>query len=74
MFFASLAPVVPRAHLEQLEVGMTKYEVEAILGKPTRRRGTSIWVYERPFNPARIGVSFDEQGRLESVNNKRIYP
>lgn len=61
-------PPVPLTKLELLDVGMTKDEVEALLGKPASVEKSGVWCYDSPHSWPLVTVYFDEQGRfVESV-------
>ncbi len=68
-----LRPAMPRHQLRQLKSGMTKREVQSILGKPTWK-GPNDWQYERFANLGWVEVHFDEDSQLTYVNDESAFP
>jgi hypothetical protein len=69
---AVTGPVLPHDLVGQLREGMTKAEVEAILGPPGDRFD-DCWNYYRGCNPGWIEFYFNE-GRLSEVNDESPFP
>jgi hypothetical protein len=70
LFVDALGPAIPPEQLKQLKPGMTKSEVEKIVGKPDDAVA-DVWHYERPLNPGWVGLYFDEADRLLSIDDER---
>ena len=64
------SPAISDHTLSKFHVGMTKDEVNAIMGKPTGIRtdksGLEVWVYGRPLQWASFIVYFYSNGTVES--------
>lgn len=65
-----LGSVVPIAKLEQLQTGMTKASVIALIGKPSVIVSDDTWDYEKWSNSGWCRVSFDHEGQLVGVDNE----
>jgi hypothetical protein len=67
----AIGPVIPRARLGKIKEGMSKEEVVRILGEPAVRGPE--YVYEKPFNPGYVQVTFDPGGRVRYVNDESVF-
>jgi len=70
--YRAVGPIFPRQVYEKLRPGMSKAEVQAIIGPPTSTYGADDWRYERKWNPGWVEVQFNEAGRLLYVNDESI--
>lgn len=61
-------PVQP-SRLAELKPGMTKTEVEAVLGKPTKVYASGQWTYRRPLVFGFVNVHWQEDGTYDGEYN-----
>jgi hypothetical protein len=66
-------PVISGARLRRIEPGMTQHQVIEILGEPQSRK-EGEWHYERIGNPGWVEVWFDDDGRVQEVNDESVFP
>jgi len=65
---------VPRPLLDRLVIGMTYEEVRDVLGVPREIREDSVWEYSRWGNVGWVDLHFDENGRLQNINDESVFP
>lgn len=70
---SAIGPVIPYSVLDKLEFGMTKAEIEKILGPPAAT-DEHAWIYERPLNPGWVEIHFYHQGRYSDFNDESAFP
>ena len=63
------SPAVPLEKLNQLQVGMTKTQVQAVLGNPDEETSTSDfpgshWWYKKPYKWYALRIDFTEDGKV----------
>jgi hypothetical protein len=69
---AIVGPALPHAIVNQLQEGMSKKQVEAILGPPTSE-DEDCWNYEPWLNPGWVEIYF-ENDRLAYINDESAFP
>lgn len=67
--WACNSPAVGLGDLNRIQVGMTKPQVEEVLGKPNEELAAhndqgSHWVYKKPFKWYALRIDFDENDKL----------
>lgn len=71
-FWVMNAPAVPLSKLARLHPGMSKADVQHLLGKPnsqvTHDDGSELWTYTR-MTWAILYIQFNEQGELTSFDH-----
>ena len=70
---SAVGPIFPRSVLDKLAPGMTKAQVQSLVGPPARTYGEDQWQYQRAFNPGWVEIWFDGDGKLLDVNDESIY-
>ena len=63
---------IPRRVLRQIQPGMSKWRVRAILGSPTHVAGPRKWEYWRRGKTGWIEVLFDKKGRVMGVYDQSV--
>ena len=58
------SPPFALERLDRLSPGMTKAEVEGILGPPGEAYGQREWAYSRPYSWPMVKVYFDDEGHF----------
>jgi outer membrane protein assembly factor BamE (lipoprotein component of BamABCDE complex) len=68
--WCSFSPAVPREALDKLRVGMTTYEVLALLGPPRQTRtaenGHRHWIFGAPMKRHVLLIEFNSHEAVES--------
>ena len=52
---------------------MTKDAVHDVMGKP-ESIDDDMWIYSRPLNAGWVEMWFDEDGRLDGINDESVFP
>ena len=60
---------VPSQRLQRLRKGMTREEVRAVLGEPTKTYGGQQWTYERPFVFGFVNIHWQADGTYDGEFN-----
>lgn len=60
---------VPSPRLQRLRKGMTKEEVRAVLGEPTKSHGDQQWTYRRPFVFGFVNIHWQTDGTYDGEFN-----
>ncbi len=63
-------PVRPE-RLARLQPGMTRAEVEAALGPPTRKLASGQWTYSRPLVFGYVNIHWQPDGTFQHANYER---
>ena len=69
-----LGPVVSPSLVAELEAGMTKQQVEDLLGVPSELDLNGDWVYSRRLNPGWFVVKFDAKDRVANCDHEVALP
>ena len=68
--WCSFSPAVPREALDKLRVGMSSYEVLALLGPPRRMQtsndGRRQWIFGAPMKRHVLLIEFNSREAVES--------
>lgn len=72
--YVLVRPAMPRSLLNHLVNGMTYEEVREVLGEPREIREDSVWEYSRWGNVGWVDLHFDENGRLQNINDESVFP
>lgn len=70
---AIVGPIFSGSELQKLTPGMSKGQVEAVIGKPTRYYGSDTWIYERTMNPGWVAIYFDDEGQIREINDESVF-
>jgi len=72
--YIAARPAMPRHLLRQVTAGMTKAEVQDILGEPQDREGDYQWEYWRWGNAGWVEIFFHQDGTVDYVNDESAFP
>jgi hypothetical protein len=65
-------PVISPHRLARLEVA-TQQDVLRELGQPAEIQSSRSWIYERWGNFGYVTISFDDQGRVRTINDESVF-
>lgn len=66
-------PAIPYHKLDQLKLGMSRAEVQTILGPSDSILPDKTLIYRRFANPGWMEVYFDQHDKLDHVNDESAY-
>lgn len=64
---------VPADRLQRLRKGMTKAEVQAALGAPSKKYGSGQWTYQRPLVFGFVNIHWQADGTYDGYYNYERY-
>jgi hypothetical protein len=73
MFVRAYSDPVPMNQLKQLKKGMTKSEVQSILGKPATIHEYGQWTYDRPLVFGFVNIHWMSNGTYNGEFNYERY-